>query len=96
YYNLSTINGNLVYFLTKGSLDFSSRGGIAPFLIFKDDSEIISFTNYLESNPQIFANASPGLSAQNAANKLNNKYNRPIHPLDLGKIKNVYDLWKPR
>lgn len=95
YYDLSSLEGIFLYFLTQGRFNFSSRGGGAPFLIFTNQEKFTEFKKYLESNLEELETVNPGSESEIAAErKQKESCNLPTDPIFLGKVEKVYNKWK--
>lgn len=65
YYNLSTLSGRFLHFLTDGSFNFNSRGKGAPFICYKNEKQKCYFENYIAKNRNLINNESSSFLLDN-------------------------------
>lgn len=95
YYNLSQPAGDFFTFLTSEQPSIESRGVVAPFLVFRDKNEQETFHEYLIANQAELASTVPRLSAQLAAQAIEQDGHSPtIDLLETDRIAQLYTTWR--
>lgn len=95
YYDLKTINGKFLYFLTNGLTHLNSRDSGFPFIIFEDEAERENFNHYTMENQFIFIEIEPSHLAINAK-KIMKQQNKEsvIDPNFIDRAVQLYKKWK--
>lgn len=86
YYDLSSWDGAFLQFLHYRKNHFNSRGGGAPFLIFKNEDEVKGFKKYLEENANLITELKP----QYVPKTRKGEYSSRISLEFLCKVKMIY------
>jgi len=95
YYDLTTLNGKFLYFLTDGLKHLSSRGSAFPFIIFKDHTEREDFNEYVMQNQALLQEIEPSYFAIHAK-KAMVQQNREssVDPDFIDRAVQLYKKWK--
>lgn len=96
YYDMSTPEGDFLYFLTDGKLDFQDyRGSIGgPFLVFSNDVEKQVFDNYLLNHLPLLEQCDD-FWGENAVKRIQqaNAEIGSTDPVFVSRAKQIYDKW---
>ena len=94
YYDLSSLEGLFLKFLTDGSYNLISRGTGAPFLLFRNEQERKDFNKYVLQNTAELARIETTFWAKQALKTMIQAGNESvINPLFLDKIKQLHQMW---
>lgn len=94
YYDLSSLEGLFLKFLTDGSYNLISRGTGAPFLLFRNEQERKDFNKYVLQNTAELARIETTFWGKQAFKAMKQAGNESvINPLFLDKIKQLHQMW---
>jgi hypothetical protein len=95
YYDINSIAGSFLSFLTAEQPTLTSRGATPPFLLFTSQSERQNFIAYLIANEALLTEIIPSSAARAAEQALRTtEYNPVIRPVDLSRINDLYTKWR--
>jgi len=96
YFDLSSLDGLLHYFLTDGNIERSAREDKCQFLFFNNQDEQKQFDNFLKYNQELFKKMKAEDCANYAKERMEKYYNSmPNHdPIFVNKARKMYDRWK--
>jgi hypothetical protein len=95
YFDLNENDGKFLLFMTDRLHHLSSRGSTAPFLLFKDKQERLSFERFVVDNQERFASLIPSFMAQDAMKRMKQRnFNSAIDASFLSRIEQMYEQWK--
>jgi hypothetical protein len=95
YFDLNEHEGKFLLFMTDGLHHLSSRGGTAPFMVFKDKQERLMFEKFVVDNQERFASLTPSFTAQDAAKRMKQRnFNNATDTSFLSRIEQMYEQWK--
>lgn len=95
YYDMSSLLGLFSYFLTDNKLDFTSRGGGAPFICFENENERLEFENHISHNVTEIEAMSPSSQAQKIDKKLDEmNFNSSTNAVFAYKVWEIFQSWR--
>lgn len=95
YFDMSTVNGKFLYFLTDGLKYLNSRGSGFPFIIFDNEHERECFNDYILKNQSALTEIEPTYLAMHAK-KIMKQQNKEsaIDPDFIDKAVQLHKKWK--
>ena len=94
YYDLSSIEGVFLLYLTDASYSMISRGTGAPFILFENESLRKEFDEYLINNEAELNNIQVSFWGEQALKKMKQAGNDSVvDPFFLDKVKQLHDIW---
>lgn len=95
YYELDSIEGAFLEFLTNGEINFYSRCGEAPFLVFNSEEDHGEFLDYVRSHINEFADypISSKWKIGNSLYRQKASERSSITEEEVGRIRSFYDHW---
>lgn len=94
YYDLSSIEGVFLLYLTDASYSMISRGTGAPFILFENESLRKEFDEYVINSEAELNNIQVSLWGEQALKKMKQVGNDSVvNPFFLDKVKQLHDRW---
>lgn len=95
YYELDSLQGFFLAFLTNSTFDFVSRGGAAPFICFKNSEERKKFNEYILAHQDVLEKCEVDITVKEAFKMMCQKgKNSVMDPIFAYKMWQVYGIWK--
>lgn len=96
FFDLSSLDGLLHYFLTDGNIQRSARGDKCQFLFFNNKDEQKRFDNFLTENQDLFENMDADNIANYAKERMEKHYNSIAehNPIFVNKARKMYERWR--
>lgn len=95
YYELDSLQGFFLAFLTNSTFDFVSRGGAAPFICFKNSEERKKFNEYILAHQDVLEKCEVDITVKEAFKMMCQKgKNSVMDPIFAYKMWQIYGIWK--
>lgn len=95
YFELDSLNGIFLQFITDNLSHIKSRSSCFPFLIFKDKNERIIFEEYLYKNYDVLINLESTFWGKDALKRMKEiQKESAIDPIFVDQIIQFYNTWK--